>query len=74
MTEKTLTLVFKKDSGAAYSFNLAFPLQNPDSNDILALGQALVGGDILAFKDGTKLVSLEKAYIRETSKEDIELV
>ena len=73
MNEKTLTLVFKKSTGATYSFNVSFPLEIIEADDVRALGEAMVSSNILAFKDGATLVSLEKAYIKETNKQDVEL-
>ncbi len=74
MNEKTLTLVFKKSTGASYSFNLPFPLESVEAADVKALGEAMVSGNILAFKDGSSLASLEKVYIKETNQQDIPLV
>ena len=73
MNEKTLTLVFKKSTGASYSFNLPFPLESVEAADVKALGEAMVSSNILAFKDGSSLASLEKAYIRETNQQDVPL-
>ena len=73
MNERILSLVFKKSTGGNYSFNLQFPEEDLSAEDIKALATAMIEGDVLSFTDGASLIELTKAYVRETTKEEISL-
>ena len=71
MNEKTLVLTFKKSTGAAYSFSVPYPNENMVAEDVKALGEAIITHNLLTFKDGATLASLESAYVRELSRAPI---
>lgn len=71
MNEKTLVLVFKKSTGAAYSFSVPYPEENPAAGKVKALGEAMVADNVISFKDGATLASFEHAYVRTLDKAPI---
>lgn len=71
MNDKTLVLVFRKSTGAAYSFSLPYPDEDLEATDVKALGELMVDSNILSFKDGVTLASLESAYVKELTKDPI---
>lgn len=73
MNEKTLVLVFKKSTGATYSFSIPYPVENIEGTEVQALGTAMIDNRLFQFKDGATLASLEQAYIKELSKEAVEI-
>lgn len=71
--EKTLVLVFRKSTGASYSFSLPYPDAGLEGSDVKALGEAMISNRIFQYKDGSELANLEHAYIKELSKEVVEI-
>lgn len=69
--EKILVLMFKKNNGAGVRFGVAYPADQIEGTKVKELGDAIINNDILEFKDGSKVMLLEKAYVLVTQKQNV---
>lgn len=73
MDTKLLVLVFKKSNGESFRFGVAFPKDSVEGEQVKALGTAMIDGDLMQFKDGATLASLEKAYLQEIKQNEVSI-
>lgn len=72
-TEKTLILHFKKSNGNAFSFNVGYPKEDLQNQDIKDLAAYIITNKMFVFKDSVTVSSFEKAEMQEVNKTPIAL-
>ena len=71
--DKILVLMFKKNNGSNFRFGIAYPADAIEGAKVKALGQVIIDNEIFEFKDGSKVATLERAFILVTQKQNVAL-
>lgn len=71
--KKLLVLKFRKTDGNLYTLNIPDPVEPVEAGDIKELADHMIANDVVKFANDVTLASLEKAFVQQVEKVDVEL-